>query len=98
MNFESDIRPIAYVQSNATEMLKHVNETHNPVVITQNGEARGVLLDPKSYQDMVDALGILKLTAAVERDIEAGRIFEHENTMVSLRRHLRAKQTKRRSS
>lgn len=48
MNLESDIRSISYVKSNAADMLKHVNETHNPLVITQNGEARGVLLDPRS--------------------------------------------------
>lgn len=97
MNLESDIRSISYVKSNAADMLKHVNETHNPLVITQNGEARGVLLDPKSYQEMIDALGILKLTAAGERDIEAGRVTDHENTMASLRERLQAKRANRQS-
>jgi prevent-host-death family protein len=91
MNLESDIRSISYVKSNAADMLKHVNETHNPLVITQNGEAKGVLLDPKSYQEMIDALGILKLTAAGERDIEAGRVTDHESTMASLRGRLQSK-------
>ena len=94
INLESDIRSISYVKSNAAEILKQVNETHNPVVITQNGEARGVLVDPKSYQEMVDALEILKLTAAGERDIEEGRITDHQTTMTSLREHLQAKQAK----
>lgn len=91
MNLESDVRPISYVKSNAAEILKRVNETHNPVVITQNGEAKGVLVDPKSYQEMVDALGILKLTAAGERDIEAGSVSDHASTMTSLREHLQSK-------
>ena len=95
MNLESDIRSISYVKSNAADMLKHVNETHNPVVITQNGEAKGVLLDPRSYQEMVDALGILKLTAAGERDIEAGRVTDHARTMASIRERLNAKHANR---
>jgi len=95
MNLESDIRSISYVKSNAAEVLKHVNETHNPVVITQNGEAKGVLLDPRSYQEMVDALGILKLTAAGERDIEAGRVTEHESTIASVRERLNARHANR---
>jgi prevent-host-death family protein len=95
MNLESDIRSISYVKSNAADMLRHVNETHNPLVITQNGEARGVLLDPKSYQEMIDALGILKLTAAGERDIEAGRVADHERTMASVRERLQAKRAPR---
>ena len=33
-------------------MLKRVNETRNPIVITQNGEARAVFLDTDSYQSM----------------------------------------------
>ena len=95
MNLESDIRSISYVKSNAAEMLKQVNETQNPVIITQNGEAKGVLLDPKSYQEMVDALGILKLTAAGERDIEAGRVSDHENTIASLRERVQANRKNR---
>ncbi len=47
MNLRSDIRPISYVKSNAAEMLRQVNDTHNPILITQNGEARAVLLDTK---------------------------------------------------
>ncbi|NBC30354.1 MAG: type II toxin-antitoxin system prevent-host-death family antitoxin [Spirochaetes bacterium] len=97
MNLESDIRSISYVKSNAADMLKQVNETHNPLVITQNGEAKGVLLDPKSYQEMINALGILKLTAAGERDIEAGRASDHETTMASLRESLQAKRANRKS-
>ena len=97
MNLESDIRSISYVKSNAADMLKHVNETHNPIVITQNGEARGVLLDPGSYQEMMDALGILKLTAAAERDVEAGRVTDHESTMESVRERLQAKRANRSS-
>ncbi|MFO8063866.1 MAG: type II toxin-antitoxin system Phd/YefM family antitoxin [Spirochaetota bacterium] len=92
MNLESDIRSISYVKSNAAEMLKQVNETQSPLIITQNGEAKGVLLDPRSYQEMVDALGILKLTAAGERDIETGRVSDHESIMTSARERLKAKQ------
>jgi prevent-host-death family protein len=97
MNLESDIRSISYVKSNAAEMLRHVNETHNPLVITQNGEAKGVLLDPKSYQEMINALGILKLTAAGERDIEAGRVTDHESTMASVHERLQAKRANHQS-
>lgn len=45
MHSKEDIRPISYVRTNAAEMLEQVNETGRPVYITQNGEARAVLLD-----------------------------------------------------
>ena len=52
MDIKNDIKPISYVKTNAADMLKQVNETRNPIVITQNGKAKAVLLDTESYQDM----------------------------------------------
>ena len=85
MNLSSDIRPISYVKTNAAEMLRQVNDTRNPVVITQNGEARAVLMDPDSYQEMRDALGMMKLISQSEREIEAGRTVAHQDLLTELR-------------
>ena len=71
MNLKESIRPISYIKTHAADMLKRINDTQNPIVITQNGEARGVLLDTQSYQEMVDAIGVLKLLTQGERSIEA---------------------------
>ena len=79
MNVTDDIKPISYIKTNAADMLKRVNETHNPIVITQNGEAKAVLMDTKSYQDMKNSLGILKLMAAGEKDIENGDLVENDS-------------------
>ena len=53
-------------------MLKQVNETHRPIVITQNGEPRAVLQDPESYENMRNAIGMLKLISQGEDDIRNG--------------------------
>ena len=88
MNLETNIRPISHVKSRAAEMMRQINETHNPIVITQNGEAKGVLIDPRSYQEMVDALGILKLISQGERAIESGEAEPHSKVISALRRSL----------
>ena len=59
MNISRDIKPITYLKANAAELLKQINETRRPVVITQNGEPRAVLQDPESYENMRNAIGIL---------------------------------------
>lgn len=74
MNLKEDIKPISYFKSNAAEVLKRVNETHNPMIITQNGEARAVLVDTESYDNLVKSVGILKLLAEGEKDISAGNL------------------------
>ena len=73
MNISRDIKPITCLKSRAADLLKQVNETHRPVVITQNSEPKAVLQDPESYQNMRNALGILKLISQGEENIKTGR-------------------------
>ena len=85
MNFKEDIRPISYIKTNAAQILKKVNETRNPIVITQNGEAKAVLLDTESYQEMLSAISILKLLSQSEKEIEDGKILKNDEVFRELR-------------
>ncbi len=79
MNIKEDIRPISYIKANAADILAQVNESHRPVYVTQNGEAKAVLLDTESYEKMKKALGLLKLLAQGERDIIDGEFLTQED-------------------
>ena len=78
MNITNDIRPITYLKSRAADLLKQINDTHRPVIITQNGEPKAVLQDPESFENMRNAIGILKLISMGEEDIKNGNILEQE--------------------
>ncbi len=78
MKISKDIKPITYLKSKAPDLLKQINETHRPVVITQNGEPRAVLQDPESYENMRNAIGILKLISQGEQDVRDGRSRSQE--------------------
>jgi PHD/YefM family antitoxin component YafN of YafNO toxin-antitoxin module len=56
-----------------------VNETRRPVYVTQNGEARAVLVDTESYESMKKAIGLLKLLTQGEGDIVDGKILSQED-------------------
>ncbi|HUU00421.1 MAG TPA: type II toxin-antitoxin system Phd/YefM family antitoxin [Myxococcota bacterium] len=88
MSLETDIRPISYLKSRAADLLKQLNETHRPVVITQNGEPRAVLQDPSSYQSMRNAIGLLKLIAQGEEAVRAGRVKSQEDVFANLEKRL----------
>ncbi len=79
MNISSDIKPISFLKSHAADILKHINDTHRPVVITQNGEPRAVLQDPESYDNMRKAIGLLKLISQGEEDIKNGKTKTQEH-------------------
>ncbi len=74
MNITNDIKPITYLKSRAADVLQQINETHRPVIITQNGEPRAVLQDPESYENMRNAIGILKLLSQGEDDVKQGKV------------------------
>lgn len=73
MKISTDIKPVTYLKSRAREILDQVNETHRPIVITQNGEPRAVIQDTESYENMRNAIGLLKLISLGEEDIRKGQ-------------------------
>lgn len=91
MNIVRDIRPITYLKSRAPDLLNQINETHCPVVITQNGEPRAVLQDPKSYENMRNAIGIMKLLSQGEEDVKKGKIRSQEQVFTSIENILKEK-------
>ena len=84
MNITNDIKPVTYLKAKAAELLNQINETHRPVIITQNGEPRAVLQDPKSYENMRNAIGILKLISQGEGDIRNGKVKSQEDVFKSI--------------
>ena len=91
MNIQTDIKPVTYLKSRAADLLKQINETHRPVIITQNGEPRGVLQDPKSFEDMRNAIGILKLISQGEEGIKKGRVKTQEQVFNNIEELLKMK-------
>lgn len=84
MYSQEDIRPISYVKAHAPDVLNQVRETQRPMYVTQNGEAKAVLLDVEAYEKMVRAIGLLKLLAQGERDIVEGKTQPQEDFFTDL--------------
>lgn len=92
MNISTDIKPVTYLKANAADLLKQINETHRPVIITQNGEPRAVLQDPESYENMRNAIGLLKLISQGEEDIRHGRAKSQEDMFKDIEISLQKKE------
>jgi len=91
MNISKDIKPVTYLKAKAADLLKQINETRRPVIITQNGEPRAVLQDPKSYENMRNAIGLLKLISQGEGDIRNGRVKSQEDVFKAIEISLKEK-------
>jgi prevent-host-death family protein len=89
MNITHDIKPITYLKNRTADVLKQINETHRPIIITQNGEPKAVLQDPKSYENMRNAIGILKLISQGEDDLKKGKTNFQEQVFVNIEKKLK---------
>jgi prevent-host-death family protein len=72
MRYSTQIKPISYLKANAAEVLDTLTRQREPLVITQNGEAKAVLQDVASYEETQETLALLKILALGNQDIEAG--------------------------
>ena len=88
MRIEHDVKPVTYMKTKAAELLRSVDESRRPVVITQSGEPKGVLMDFTSYQELRQATLLLRLLAQGEADVREGRTVRQERVFRTLRARL----------
>jgi len=74
MRYSSQVKPISYLKANAAEVLKHLVEQREPMVITQNGEAKAILQDVASFEETQETLALLKILALGNQDMSAGKV------------------------
>ena len=74
MRYSSQVKPISYLKANAAEVLLQLTARREPMVITQNGEAKAVLQDVASYEETQETLALLKILALGNREIDAGKV------------------------
>ena len=79
VNLAQDLKPISYVKAHTTEIVNHVGSSKSPVVITQNGEAKAVIIDIETYQKTINAINLARLLSFCERDIKDGKLVAHED-------------------
>ncbi len=91
MRIKEDIRPVTFMKTSAAELLRTLEENRRPVVITQNGAPKGVLLDVDSYERLRDASLMLKVVAQGEADFEGGRTVSQDEVFSTLRERYRTK-------
>jgi prevent-host-death family protein len=85
MKLSSQIRPISYLKAHAAEIVRNLAEQQEPMVITQNGEAKVVIQDIESYEQTQQTMALLKILALGMRQVEEGNVMSAENVIKRLR-------------
>lgn len=74
MSLASQIKPISHLKAHAAEIVRGLGQQGEPLIITQNGEAKAVLQDIRSYEQTQEAMALLKILALGNRQIEEGKV------------------------
>jgi prevent-host-death family protein len=92
MRYSKQIKPISYIKANAAQVLDQLEKDREPVIITQNGEARAVLLDVRSYEQSQETMALLKILALGRKQVEAGEVYPLSDAIASIRKSLADRQ------
>jgi len=60
MKPSTQIKPISYLKTHADEVVRRLSEDHESLIITQNGEAKVVMQDVRSYEETQETMALLK--------------------------------------
>ena len=69
-----DIKPISYFKAHASEVIKDVSDNRKTLIITQNGEAKVIVQDIRSFEQSQESLALLKILELSANNLKEGRI------------------------
>ncbi len=90
MKLSTQIKPISYLKAHAAEIVRGLADHGQPLIITQNGEAKVVLQDIQNYEQMQETMALLKILALGMGQVEAGKVKPAVAVIQRLRDRLKA--------
>lgn len=85
VRYSTRIKPISYLKANAAEVLEDLQKQRQPMIITQNGEAKAVIQDVASYEETQETLALLKMLALGGEQVAQGKVKSVRDVVNRLR-------------
>ena len=89
MNIKEDIKSITYLKDKTDELVAGVSGSGRSIIITQNGEARVVVMDVAQYERWRNAMAMMKVISQSEADIDRGKVMQQDDVFDSLQKGIR---------
>ena len=79
------VRSVSYLKAHAAEVLRELAERQEPLIVTQNGEARAVLLDVAAFDQLQETVALIKLFSLAERQSRDGMVHTAADAVAAFR-------------
>ena len=88
MKYSKSVKPISYLKTHASEVVRTVAENQETLIITHNGEAKVVLQDVKVYEKTQESIALLKILALSGKELKKGNYRTIEKTFGKVRKRI----------
>jgi len=89
MKLSQAVKPISYLKQHTAEAVKEVNTNSSSMVITQNGEAKAVLVDIVEYEQAQESFSLLKMLAQSKESYHQGKHKPAKKALADVRKRLK---------
>lgn len=89
MKYSESVKPISYLKTHASEILRDVSNNKKTMIITQNGEAKAVLQDVKVYEEIQESIALLKILALSTKSKEEKKYKPVESSFDTIRKRIK---------
>lgn len=86
MKLSNQIKPISYLKAHTAEVIRGLSVQGEPLIITQNGEAKAVMQDINSYEQAQETMALLKILALGMRQVEEGKVQAADDVFAAIRK------------
>lgn len=89
MKYRQSIKPISYLKAHAAELVREVADGGDPLIITQNGEAKVIIQDLYAYEQTQESLALLKMLAQSQKGKSEGHYTTARKAFREIRRNIK---------
>ncbi|OHB49037.1 MAG: prevent-host-death protein [Planctomycetes bacterium GWF2_40_8] len=89
MKLSESVKPISYLKAHASEIIKDISANHKTFIITQNGEAKVIVQDLETYEQIKESLALLKVLSQSKKSLNEGEYKNHTKAFRDLRKQLK---------
>ena len=83
------IKPIRYLKTHVSELIRDISNNQKTMVITQNGEAKVIVQDVKVYEETKESLALLKILALSHKNMQDGNVKSVESAFKDIRKKIK---------
>lgn len=88
MKFSEIIKPISYLKTHASEVIRDVSDNQKTLIITHNGEAKVILQDVKIYEKTQESIALLKILALSGKNLKKGNFKSLDKSFKDVRKRI----------